>query len=185
MRHQLWRRMRESVCTSDRRKLCYIPNPFNVITSHFLTSQGMIFYIICRIHQFSYCLYLVKLINVWAYTTAGKRKEKKPKSISWHGNKRVKRQITVLWGIMHWTIFCSEKQLPAISSGCWAIAQRQQTVLQHPPIKQQIVFKHQFLCRFIISSLWTTLTALKSSWQMLSATNQTGIFHTTNHCCNY
>lgn len=184
MRHQLWRRMRESVCTSDRWKLCYIPNPFNVITSHFLTSQGMIF-----LHYMSYTpiqlLFVFSKANKCMSLHNCRKKKGKKKSISWHGNKRVKRQITVLWGFMHWTIFCSEKQLPAISSGCWAIAQRQQTVLQHPPIKQQIVFKHQFLCRFIISSLWTTLTALKSSWQMLSATNQTGIFHTTNHCCNY
>lgn len=62
--------------------VCYIPNPFNVITSHFPTSQGMIFYIICRIHQFSYCLYLVQLINVWAHTIAEKRKEKKNTSPS-------------------------------------------------------------------------------------------------------
>lgn len=59
-----------------------------------------------------------------------KRKEKKQtkhNSISWHGNKQVKRQITVLWfyeGLCTEPFFGYEKQLPGISSGCWAIAQR-------------------------------------------------------------
>lgn len=110
MRHQETMKEDVRICLHiwQTKTVCYIPNPFNVVTSHFPTSQGMIFYITCHIHQFSYCLYLVQLINVWAYTIEEKKKGKKQtkhNSISWHGNKQVKRQITVLWGVMHWTIF--------------------------------------------------------------------------------